>query len=167
MRLKTHAFWAVAVCIVVAVAAVPAIAAGPAGDNVPGWKLGLFCGTSDNGATCTKDIAQDTPFYFLHYNFNGGDMTMSELQSSQFNVWQDGMQLKGQVWQQFDSTTKPPTLVGKGNLYTFRNGLPAGTYVFRWELTWTTAAGPQIFWGTTTLVAQQCTTTKIRCGDTT
>ena len=30
--------------------------------------------------------------YLLHYNFVGGDMTMAELQSSAFNVWQDGRQ---------------------------------------------------------------------------
>ena len=166
MRLKVHVLFALAVFAAIAVAAMPAIAAGPAGNNVPGYKVGLFCGTSANGATCSKDIAQDTPFYFLHWNHNGGDMTMSELQSTKFSVWQDGTQLNGQVWQQF-TTTKPPTLVDKGNLYTFRNGLPAGTYVFRWELTWTTATGPQIFYGTTTLVAKQCTTTKILCGDTT
>jgi hypothetical protein len=167
MRLKLNVVLALAASVTAAAVAFPASAAGPAGNQVPGYKAGLFCGTATNGATCTKYIAQDTPFYFLHYNFNGGDMTMAELQSSAFNVWQDGQQLKGQVWQQFDNTTKPPTLVAKGNLYSFRNGLPAGTYVFRWELTWTTEAGPQIFWGTTTLVATACTTTKIFCGDTT
>lgn len=64
----------------------------PAGNQVPGYKVGFFCGTTTHDATCTENIAQDTPFYLLHYNFDGGDMTMAELESSAFNVWQDGRQ---------------------------------------------------------------------------
>ena len=75
-----------------------------------------------------KNIAQNTPFYLLHYNqIVDGDITISELQSTKFSVWQDGKQLRGQVWQLF-TATKPPKLYAKGNLYSFGNGLPAGTY---------------------------------------
>jgi hypothetical protein len=163
-RLLTALTVAAVGAVAIATSVLPAAAAGPAGANVPGYKVGVFPIGCDGGVTspCVKHIAQNTPFYVLQWWDNSDNsLTPKQLSTVFFNVWVDATKEKGQVWQQFDNSAKPPVLMGRGNLYSYGKGWAPGTYQVHWTLGWNST---DYYSGDVTLVAEACTTTKIMCG---
>jgi hypothetical protein len=79
----------------------------------------------------TRFVAANTPFHILHYYISLGEDTAALVQTGEFRLYQDGVSVKGLVWQQFDATSKRP--IARGNLYNYAAGLPVGTYLFHWE----------------------------------
>lgn len=85
------------------------------------------------GWCTTQYFTANTPFHILHTYQKPPGATVPELAKAEFRLWMDGVALKGTVYQEFSEVSGRPELVRRGTLYNFKDGLPAGTYLFYWE----------------------------------